>query len=69
VLSTIGAESTAIAYPLLVLSLTHSPAKAGIVGFTRVFPWAVFGLAAGLVVDRLPRKRATEPPVFPELVG
>jgi MFS family permease len=57
VLSTIGAESTAIAYPLLVLALTHSPAKAGIVGFTRVFPWAVFGLAAGLAVDRLPRKR------------
>jgi len=57
VLSTIGAESTAIAYPLLVLALTHSPAKAGIVGFARVVPWAVFGLLAGLAVDRLPRKR------------
>ena len=57
VLSTIGSESTAIAYPLLVLALTHSPAKAGIVGFTRVVPWAVFGLVAGLAVDRFPRKR------------
>lgn len=56
-LSTIGSESTAIAYPLLVLAITHSPAKAGIVGFARVVPWAVFGLAAGLAVDRLPRKR------------
>jgi MFS family permease len=57
VLSTIGSESTAIAYPLLVLAVTHSPAKAGIVGFARVAPWSVFGLAAGLAVDRLPRKR------------
>lgn len=56
-LSTIGSESTAIAYPLLVLAMTHSAAKAGIVGFTRVVPWAVFGLVAGLAVDRFPRKR------------
>ena len=44
VLSTIGSESTAIAYPLLVLAITHSPAKAGIVGFARVVPWAVDAL-------------------------
>ncbi len=55
-LSTIGSESTAIAYPLLVLALTHSPAKAGVVGFARILPWAVFGFAAGVAVDRLPRK-------------
>jgi hypothetical protein len=57
VLSTIGSESTAIAYPLLVLAVTHSPAKAGIVGFTRIVPWAVFGFVAGVVVDRVHRKR------------
>lgn len=57
VLSTIGSESTAIAYPLLVLAVTHSPAKAGIVGFARILPWALFGFAAGVVTDRLPRKR------------
>ena len=57
VLSTIGSESTMIAYPLLVLGMTHSPAKAGIVGFARVAPWGVFGLVAGLAVDRFPRKR------------
>ncbi len=57
VLSTIGSESCALAYPLLVLALTHSPARAGIVGFARILPWALFGLVAGLVVDRVPRRR------------
>jgi len=56
VLSTIGSESTAIAYPLVVLAITHSPAKAGIVGFARILPWALFGLVAGVAVDRFPRK-------------
>jgi len=57
VLSTIGSESTAIAYPLLVLALTGSPAQAGVVGFARIVPWAVFGLVAGVVADRMNRKR------------
>jgi MFS family permease len=56
VLSTIGSESTAIAYPLLVLALTHSPAKAGVVGFARILPWALFGFVAGVAADRFPRK-------------
>jgi MFS family permease len=56
VLSTIGSESTALAYPLLILALTHSPAKAGVVGFARILPWALFGFLAGVAADRLPRK-------------
>lgn len=56
VLSTIGSESTALAYPLLILALTHSPAKAGVVGFARILPWALFGFVAGVAADRLPRK-------------
>jgi hypothetical protein len=34
--SSLGTKFTAIAYPLLVLALTHSPAKAGIVTFARL---------------------------------
>jgi MFS family permease len=56
-LSTIGSESTAIAYPLLVLAVTHSPAQAGIVSFARIMPWGLFGFVAGVAADRLNRKR------------
>ena len=40
-----------------MLAVTHSPAQAGIVGFARIVPWALFGLVAGVVADRLNRKR------------
>ena len=56
-LSTTGSVSTQIAYPLLVLALTHSPARAGIVGFAGVVPWAIFGFGAGVLADRAPRRR------------
>ena len=54
-LSSAGSESTAIAYPLLVLALTQSPAKAGLVAFARVVPFALFGLLAGMAADRFDR--------------
>jgi Transmembrane secretion effector len=56
-LSSAGTASTTIAYPLLALALTHSPAKAGIISFTRLIPYALFGLASGLAADRWNRKR------------
>src|SRR5947208_4816605 len=55
-LSTVGSESAAVAYTLLVLALTPSPAKAGLTGFARLLPWVLFGLPAGVVVDRFNRK-------------
>jgi MFS family permease len=55
-LSQAGTSSTTIAYPLLVLEVTHSPAKAGIVGFARTVPWALFAFPAGLAADRWNRR-------------
>ena len=56
-LSTAGTQSTTIAYPLLVLALSHSPAKAGLVSFARLVPFGLFGLLAGVAADRFNRKR------------
>jgi MFS family permease len=56
-LSSAGSQSSAIAYPLLVLAFTHSPSKAGIVGFAGLIPFALFGLLAGVAADRWNRKR------------
>jgi MFS family permease len=56
-LSAAGSESTAVVYPLLVLALTDSPAKAGFVGFVRYLPMALLSLPAGVAVDRFHRKR------------
>jgi MFS family permease len=55
-LSTAGSAATTIAYPLLVLAITHSPAKAGLVSFARMIPYALFALAAGVAADRWNRK-------------
>jgi MFS family permease len=55
-LSTVGSESAAVAYSLLVLELTHSPAKAGLTAFARLVPWVLFALPAGVAADRLNRK-------------
>lgn len=56
-LSNVGAQSTSIAYPLLVLALTHSATKTGVVSFARSLPAAIFALPAGLAADRWSRKR------------
>ena len=56
-LSTFGSRTAWVAYPLLVLSLTDSAAKAGVVAFASWSPVFLFGLVAGAVVDRVARKR------------
>jgi MFS transporter len=55
-LSSGGSQMTAIAYPLLVLALTGSPAKAGLVAAMRLLGMAAFALPAGLAADRWSRR-------------
>jgi predicted MFS family arabinose efflux permease len=56
-LSSLGSQAAGIAYPLLALALTHSPAKAGVVAFASSLPYTLFVLPAGVVADRVDRKR------------
>ncbi len=57
VVSTVGSRISSVAFPLLVLALTGSPAQAGLVGFAQSIPFVLLGLPAGALVDRLDRKR------------
>jgi MFS family permease len=56
-LSAAGSQAASIAYPLLVLALTHSPAKAGVVGFATLLPGLLVGPVAGAAADHFDRKR------------
>src|SRR5580700_9678962 len=42
---------------VLVLAVTHSPAKAGVVGFAQTLPFLLLYLPAGAFIDRWDRKR------------
>ena len=55
-LSSAGTQATAIAYPLLVLALTHSAVKAGLVSFARTAPIALLAIPAGLAADHWNRR-------------
>jgi predicted MFS family arabinose efflux permease len=55
--SSFGSQITQLAFPLLVLALTGSPAQAGLVGAARALPFALLSLPAGALVDRWDRKR------------
>ena len=54
--SILGSQVTQIAFPLLVLGLTGSPATAGFVAAARTVPYLCFALPAGALVDRWDRK-------------
>src|SRR5437764_15024026 len=56
-LSDIGGAVSELAFPLLVLALTHSPAQAGFAGALRALPALLFSLFAGVLVDRWDRIR------------
>jgi MFS family permease len=55
--SLLGSQMSRIAYPLLVLAMTGSPAKAGIAGFAAMLGYLLFPLPAGMLADRHDRKR------------
>jgi MFS family permease len=55
-LTTFGGSAAAIAFPLLVLTITHSPATAGLVLGTSATASLLVGLPAGAFVDRWNRK-------------
>lgn len=54
--SVIGTQVSQIAFPLLVLALTNSPAQAGFVAAARTVPYLLFALPAGALIDRWDRK-------------
>lgn len=56
-LSELGSQTATVAYPLLVLALTGSAAKAGVVGLAKWLPLPVCALPAGMLADRLDRRR------------
>ena len=57
VISAIGSRVSLVAFPLLLLFLTGSPAQAGLVTALRGIPYALLMLPAGALIDRWDRKR------------
>jgi MFS family permease len=55
--SELGSQISTVAYPLLVLALTHSPARAGVVGLAATLPLPLLALPAGMLADHFDRKR------------
>jgi MFS family permease len=55
-MSTLGTRISGLAYPLVVLAVTGSPARAGLVGFAQTLPFLIWYLPAGALVDRWNRK-------------
>jgi MFS family permease len=56
-LSDLGTAISALAVPLLVLVLTHSPVQAGLVGTIGLVVTVLCRLPAGVLVDRIDRRR------------
>lgn len=55
--SAIGTSMTELAFPLLVLAVSRSPADAGFAGALGALPYLLLGLPAGALVDRWDRRR------------
>lgn len=57
VVSRLGSRTASTALPLLVLALTGSPGTAGLAGAAATLPYLVAHLPAGVLVDRVDRRR------------
>ncbi|GCE17661.1 MFS transporter [Dictyobacter kobayashii] len=55
-LSSVGTAVSLLAFPLLILAVTHSPAQAGFISAMRSLTYLLFVLPAGALVDRWDRK-------------
>ncbi len=55
--SSLGTGISQLAFPLLILALTRSPATAGFAAALERVPYVLFSLPAGALVDRWDRKR------------
>src|SRR5947209_1322605 len=55
--SELGSQASRVAFPLLVLALTGSAAKAGLVGLAAWLPLPLAALPGGMLADRCDRKR------------
>ena len=55
--SSVGGSASTLAFPLLILSVTQSPAQAGFAGALRSLAYLLLGLPAGALIDRWDRKR------------
>lgn len=60
VVSTLGSQFSLIAFPLLALFITGSPAQAGLIGSMRLLPYFLLSLPAGALADRWDRKRVMQ---------
>jgi MFS family permease len=60
IVSTLGSQFSLIAFPLLALFLSGSPAQAGLIGSMRLLPYFLLSLPAGALSDRWDRKRVMQ---------
>jgi len=55
--SLIGRQITVVAVPFQVYTLTHSPLAVGLLGLVQVVPLVTFSVSAGVIADRMDRRR------------
>jgi predicted MFS family arabinose efflux permease len=56
-ISSLGTGISQLAFPLLILALSHSPAQAGFASALFALPYLIFSLPVGALIDRWNRKR------------